>query len=131
MAYAATTSEGVDYSTGPVFYGALTFIMVVLLAALYWAIIHQRGLRFAPPLPCARASVVRTLLPPVGRAHLREHCDNSPRARLTGFYHGVGAPTGPPLGASTLRFAPPQPPKHALGFTSCSGAYYPMVRRSF
>jgi hypothetical protein len=42
--------------------------MLVSLAALYWAITHQRGLRF-----------VRTLCV----------------ARRTGFYHGVGAPTTP------------------------------------
>jgi hypothetical protein len=30
-------------------YLAPAFIMLVLLAALYRAIIHQRGLRFAPP----------------------------------------------------------------------------------
>jgi|SRR5215208_3067401 len=41
-----------------------------------------------------------------------------PRARLTGFYHGVGAPTGPPLGAPTLRFAPPRCPKPSLALTS-------------
>ena len=36
IAYAATTNEGVDYSPGAVSYGALAFIMLVLLAALYW-----------------------------------------------------------------------------------------------
>src|SRR5215208_3154967 len=35
-------------------YRALVFIMLVLLAALYWAIIHQRGLRFVRPLCVAR-----------------------------------------------------------------------------
>ena len=33
---------------GPGIYGARAFIMLVLLAALYWAIIHQRGLRLRP-----------------------------------------------------------------------------------
>ena len=28
----------------------------------------------------------------MGRAHLREHCDNSLRARRTGFYHGSELP---------------------------------------
>src|SRR5215216_940638 len=36
---------------------------------------------------------------------LRHACQRLPRARRIGLYHGVGAPTGPPLGASTLRFA--------------------------
>jgi hypothetical protein len=72
-------------------YLAPAFIMLVLLAALYWAIIHQRGLRFAPPLRCAGPRVVRTYLSTVGRAHhanlyLQHLC-----ARPTGFYHGVGA----------------------------------------
>jgi hypothetical protein len=39
---------------------APAFIMLVLLAALYWAIIHQRGLRFAPSPCCTGSSVVRT-----------------------------------------------------------------------
>src|SRR5215211_3643226 len=54
--------------------------MLVLLAALDWAIIHQRGLRFShptssvalrftPPLRCAGASLVRSCPSPVGRAH--------------------------------------------------------------
>jgi hypothetical protein len=32
---------------------APAFIMLALLAALYWAILHQRGLRFAPSPRCA------------------------------------------------------------------------------
>jgi hypothetical protein len=36
IAYAAATSEGVDYSTGPVLHGALAFIILVLLAALFY-----------------------------------------------------------------------------------------------
>jgi hypothetical protein len=35
--------------------------------------------------------VVRPCLTPVRRAHLREHCDNSPRARRIGFSHRAGA----------------------------------------
>jgi hypothetical protein len=45
--------------------------------------------------------VVRPLLPPVGRA--QQLCTSTLefplRARRTGFYHRVGAPTGPSLGA--------------------------------
>ena len=36
IAYAATTSEGVEYSTGLALYGTLAFIMFVLLAALFY-----------------------------------------------------------------------------------------------
>src|SRR5215217_2132347 len=59
--------------------------MLVLLAALYWAILHQRGLHLAP------LCVARNL----GRCehvylrwggHTGKHC-----ARHTGFYHRVGA----------------------------------------
>src|SRR5215218_10279290 len=46
----------------------------------------------------------------MGRAHSGKY-RNLHRARRIGFYHGVGAPTGPPLGASTLRFAPPRYPE--------------------
>src|SRR5215208_4005619 len=46
-----------------------------------------------------------TMTTPVGRAQrYATHC-HMPRARRIGFYHGVGAPTGPPYGALTLRFA--------------------------
>ena len=45
---------------------------------------------------------------------LRDACQGLPRARRTGFYHRVGAPTGPPLGAPTLRFAPSRFPKPSL-----------------
>src|SRR5919112_1731897 len=88
--------------------------MLVLLAALDWAIIHQRGLRFCypisilwprfsyptssvalrftPPLRCAGAPVVRPCPSPVGRA--QHDTAHPPRcARLTGFSHRVGAPT--------------------------------------
>jgi hypothetical protein len=75
-------------------------IMLVLLAALYWAILHQRGLRFAP-LCVARG---------------RRWCDHdyprwggytlaNPPCSAHWIYHRVGALTGPPLGAPTLRFA--------------------------
>src|SRR5215208_7736174 len=37
-----------------------------------------------------------------------------PCARYTGFYHGVGAPTGPPPGAPILRIAPSRCPKPSL-----------------
>ena len=40
-----------------------------------------------------------------------------PCARYTGFYHGVGAPTGPPLGAPILRIAPYRCPKPSLALT--------------
>src|SRR5215217_2115477 len=40
-----------------------------------------------------------------------------PCARYTGFYHGVGAPTGPPLGAPILRIAPSRCPKPSLALT--------------
>ena len=36
--------------------------MLVLLAALYWAIIHQRGLRYAPP-QSPKPSLLRQPLP--------------------------------------------------------------------
>src|SRR5918995_6880035 len=36
ISHAATTSEGVGYSPGSGLYGTLAFIMVVLLAGLYW-----------------------------------------------------------------------------------------------
>src|SRR5215207_3301760 len=39
------------------------------------------------------------------------------RARRTGFHHGVGAPTGPPLGAPILRIAPSRCPKPSLALT--------------
>src|SRR5215213_10926413 len=61
--------------------------MPMLLAALYWAILPQRGLRFAPPC--------------VARDY--RWCD-----------HGsiMGSELlQPPLGAPTLRCAPPQSPK--------------------
>ena len=36
IAYAAATSEGVDYSSGPWLYGAPAFYNLVVLAASYW-----------------------------------------------------------------------------------------------
>ena len=60
IAHAAATSEGIDYLTEPVLFGALAFIMLVFLAALYMAIIlHQRGLLIAPSPCCTGSSVVR------------------------------------------------------------------------
>src|SRR5919107_2037918 len=53
-------------------------------------ILRKRGLRFAPPLRCARFSVVRPWLLSWARSSYRT-----------------------PLGAPTLRFAPPQTPKSA------------------
>jgi hypothetical protein len=83
---------------GPVSSGAPAFIMLVFWAALYWAIIlHQRGLRFAPSLRCAGPRVVRSCLPPVGRAHRYvTHACDLPVLGPAGFSHRVGAPTGPP-----------------------------------
>jgi hypothetical protein len=53
------------------------------LQPLYWPRprflnVARRGLCFAPSPRCAGASVVRTYLPPVGRAHLRKHATTSP-----------------------------------------------------
>src|SRR5215203_766417 len=62
--------------------------MRVLLAALYWAIIHQRGLRFAPPSALREISGGATMALSWGRSSY-----------------------SPPLGAPTLRCAPPQSPK--------------------
>jgi hypothetical protein len=65
--------------------------MLVLLAALYWAIIlHQRGLRFAPSVRCARIPVVRPCLSPVGRAQ-HSMCRKGTCVRHIGFSHRVGA----------------------------------------
>jgi hypothetical protein len=64
--------------------------MLVLLAALYWAILHQRGLRFAPSMRCARIPVVRPCLSPVCRAQ-HAMCRKGACVRLTGFSHRVGA----------------------------------------
>src|SRR5215204_658521 len=50
-----------------------------------------------------------------------------PRARRTGFYHRVGAPTGPPLGAPTLRFAPPRCPKPSSALPPVAGAEYSTI----
>src|SRR5215208_7520845 len=63
------------------------------------------ALSFAPSLRCAGASVVRTYLSPVGRAHHANLYLQHLRARHIGFYHGVGAPT------SALRSTPPRCPK--------------------
>src|SRR5215208_7493751 len=72
-----------------------------VLGRALWAS-TQRGFLFAPPLRCAGPRVMRPCLSPVGRAHLREHCDNSLRARRTGFYHGSELPV---YLAPALRFA--------------------------
>src|SRR5215208_3464424 len=56
---------------GPGLLGAPAFIMVILLAALYWGTGQSStnaAFALRPPLPCAGASVVRPRLPPVGRA---------------------------------------------------------------
>jgi hypothetical protein len=55
------------------------------------ALVTQRGLRFAPSLRCAGASVVRTYLSPVGRAHHANLYLQHLRVRHIGFSHRVGA----------------------------------------
>jgi hypothetical protein len=53
-----------------------------------------RSMLFAPSARCAGPSSVRPCLPSVGRAqHHAPVCSKATRARRTGFYHGVGAPT--------------------------------------
>jgi hypothetical protein len=60
------------------------------------------ALHFASLLRCAGASVVRTYLSPVGRAHHANMYLQHLRARHIGFYHGVGAPTSGPSLCPTL-----------------------------
>ena len=75
------------------------------------------------------------MTPLVGRAHLREHC-NFLCARPTGFYHRVGAPTGPPLGtpASILSLAalcgPPPSAAFVLPHPMLQGISYVQIHRS-
>src|SRR5215216_3011160 len=67
---------------GPGLLGAPAFIMVILLAALYWGTGQSStnaAFALRPPLPCAGASVVRPRLPPVGRAqHFVTHASDFP-----------------------------------------------------
>jgi hypothetical protein len=79
--------------------------MRVLLAALYWAILPQRGLRFAPPSALREISGGATMALSWGRSAY-----------------------SPPLGAPTLRCAPPQSPKNASQIhPNRCGAEYPTI----
>src|SRR5215217_3867039 len=83
----------------------LAFIMRVLLAALFClAPVRQRGLSLCAP-SALRGTVGGATMTTLGGAGTLWTNLYLPRARLIGFYHRVGAPTGPPLGAPTLRFA--------------------------
>jgi hypothetical protein len=101
--------------------------MLVVLAALFFTHPRQRGLRFAPPVRCAGPRVVRTCPPRWDGQNALDSTVASflatPRARRIGFYHGVGAPTEPPLGAPTLRFARPD----AAGGVLCTSGPQPLV----
>ena len=79
--------------------------MGVLLAALYWAILPQRGLRFAPPSALREISGGATMALSWGRSSY-----------------------SPPLGAPTLRCGPPQSPKNASQIhPKRCGAEYPTI----
>jgi hypothetical protein len=91
--------------------------MLVLLAALYWAIIHQRGLRFVRTLCVAWEHRWCEYDYPGGTGTTLQNTLSHPRARRTGFSHRVGAFSL--LGSG--RFALPRPdalsplsPKHPL-----------------
>src|SRR5215208_3738687 len=89
-------------------YGALVFIMLVLLAALYWAIIHQRGLRFVRPLCVAREFQWCDHVYPRWGGHntlcvARVPVFGSPASLIGSELSRYGAPT--------LRFATPRCPK--------------------
>src|SRR5215208_3389716 len=82
-----------------------TRLSSLLLAVLY-PHAPGRGRSLCSLEPLRRKVDGATMSTPVGRAQrYATHC-HIPRARRTGFSHGVGAPTGPPLGVPTLRFAP-------------------------
>src|SRR5829696_4846286 len=67
--------------------------MLVLLAALDWAIIHQRGLRFCYATSALCRSVSGAIMPIPGGAGTPQYQAQQqlPRARLTGFSDRVGA----------------------------------------
>ena len=60
--------------------------------------------------------------------HAMSRSANRPRARRTGSYHGVGAPTRLPLGAPTLRFVPSLCPKPSLALTPAVLALCPLTQ---
>src|SRR5215218_2369546 len=92
--------------------GVPAFIMGVLFAALFYpAPVRQRGLRFGSPSALRGTSGGATMTTLGGAGTSPMHKRSFLRARRIGFYHGVGAPTGPPLGAPARRFAPPRCPK--------------------
>ena len=85
-------------------YGALAFIMLALLAALFLTSDYFYNAAFALRLPALHGtSDGATMLAPGGAGTTpRTVFDNSFVLGATGFYHRVGATTSQ---ASTLRFA--------------------------
>src|SRR5215208_4437905 len=106
--------------------GPYTFIMAMLLAALFY-LPWLLNAAFALRLPALHGTSGGATMTTAGGAGTPTRHSNLLRARLTGFYHGVGAPTllslrgtglytvlGRALWASTrrgLRFAPSRCPK--------------------
>ena len=98
--------------------GPYTFIMAMLLAALFY-LPWLLNAAFALRLPALHGTSGGANMTTAGGAGTSTRHSNLLRARRTGIYHGVGAPTGPPLGAPTLRYALP---RYLSAIPTCCGA---------
>src|SRR5215217_1745240 len=102
---------------GPGSYGAPAFILL-LVARFCFPL--SRGLCFAPSPRCAGPRVMRPCLTPVGGHTLANAYVQSPRARRTGFYHRVGAPTTP-TGQGSDPSLCPGPTPQGVSYVQASG----------